>query len=315
MEDFGFFNTDELVCELYQPKEKKQIPVVQYSPKIDDSHWFIKATPDISKLAAEASKGADPKERKKARKTKDNEDEDTKNERKDAKIVMRTYVFRIDHYYYKGMYKQALQDIDVVMAYVNSFGDSSSRSSLLDVQLRCHYQLADYQMTIEKIAAVEAISCGSDGIYKDSSVLHILAQCYHRSGRYQLAVPEYHRAISFNSVVWEWWMDLALAYLSVDPQPIAGDITGFEVGDQTAAVQKKNLDAKCRWSDRLKQALEHITKILETLDRTIIDIDATIASNTPTCCPFETLWIVQYKDQYTDEQDDDQLEEEDPYAM
>ncbi|EFA85894.1 hypothetical protein PPL_01126 [Heterostelium album PN500] len=263
MEEFGF-NTDDLVCELYQPKQKKPIPIVDYSPKIDSSLWFLNCDPSVIKLD------------------------------------------------------------DLVVVNNNNNNDNDTTQPRPSTAL-------------EPPAIV----------FKDSNIIYLLAQCYHRLGQFQEAIEQYHRAITYNQVVWEWWFNLAHCYLGrsmVDRSSIVKN-TNMESYNITTAstttgiksilcgkrsitialfhlmnsiIQKKSLDTKAGWQQPLVKVHESISQIYQSLiDYDIKDLLDQFNNNTnnteQTMNDFELKWFIQYKDKENDETE--QLEEENPYNL
>ncbi|GAM21200.1 hypothetical protein SAMD00019534_043750 [Acytostelium subglobosum LB1] len=371
MEEFGF-NTDDLIFELNEPKQKKGIPKVDnYSPKIDSSLWFIDCDPTSIPIEhlIDDDKPKTKKERNKHRKMKDdnNEDDESKNERKEMKKIMRMLTYRIDHYYLNKKYELCLLDSVQLLKFVKALaGDNSQRMAVIEVEIRCLFKLARYQDTVHKMAEFERLATQpshpvptnipkdavpvAPSIFRDSSMIYILAQCHHHLAAYDEAIVQYQRAIGLNSAVWEWWLNLAQCYLNQPllQRPMLASTTVYpSVGQDvightpqwrllcakrslsialyyllSSIQQKRSLPPSiltkgeqpkdAGWDSPLKRIHERLSSIHTTL----IDLDANqliALVDGHSFSEFETRWFVEYRERIAE--DEEAIEEENPYAL
>ncbi|EGC30689.1 hypothetical protein DICPUDRAFT_41082 [Dictyostelium purpureum] len=192
-DEFGLSNISLIEDEV---KEKVNvIPIVDYTPKIDEKLWFMN----------------------KGQKIDNNNNNNNNKKKKNDKIKknsIKNCQFRIDHYYYNKKYIECIEELNFLKTLVKLKKKQDYNDDIIDVEIRCNFKLNNYDNVISLIKNVET-TLASKNIpqFKDQNLLHLLAQSYHFKELFNESIKEYHRLLTVNRRIWEWWFNISLAYL------------------------------------------------------------------------------------------------------
>ncbi|KAN0027638.1 hypothetical protein ACTFIU_010609 [Dictyostelium citrinum] len=191
-EDFGLSNIG-LIDDIRVKVNK--IPTVDYTPKFDSRLWFMN--------------------------NKDNKDSlnnlNKKQQEKNRKDGIKNSQFKIDYLYSRGQYKECINELNHLKTLVKLKKKQDYNDDIIDTEIRCNFKLNNFDKVIELIGNVERTLQQKNGLtyqFKDTNLIFILAQSLHLKKRYDQSRIQYHRCISLNRRIWEWWLNLSLTYLN-----------------------------------------------------------------------------------------------------
>ncbi|EGG15224.1 hypothetical protein DFA_10054 [Cavenderia fasciculata] len=345
MEDDDAFGNIE--CEEYEPKGKKSIPKVDYTPKIDDHLWFLDC---IDKEEMERILKKDLKELK----VKENVD------RKRLKVMLKSIYYKIDYLYLNQDYEKCLECCQQIRNFNRVLQDKTSKLLVPDLEIRCSYRLGHYQSAIDKIIKFEESTLSNinrAAAQKYMDILILYPQSLHHLLRFNESIVQYQKCIVISNFVWEWWFNMALAYIGLpieainknnykslidgDTMKITNQLQSLldqsfsmnnNISDnhlfcahyslkstlyfiQQSINVKKRLDAKLNYAKPLQSILVIIQHLLDQCNIDHIDIHSTTLT-TSTTIPFNDFEIkhfVEFKEML--QPDDDDEEEINPYDL
>ncbi|KAN0039490.1 hypothetical protein ACTA71_007279 [Dictyostelium dimigraforme] len=191
-EDFGLSNIG-LIDDIRVKVNK--IPTVEYIPKFDSKLWFMN--------------------------NKENKDNinnlNKKQQEKNRKDGIKNSQFKIDYLYSRGQYKECINELNHLKTLVKLKKKQDYNDDIIDTEIRCNFKLDNFDKVIQLIGNVEKTlqqKNGSTYQFKDTNLIFILAQSLHLKKQYDQSRIQYHRCISLNRRIWEWWLNLSLTYLN-----------------------------------------------------------------------------------------------------
>ncbi|KAK5582086.1 hypothetical protein RB653_003669 [Dictyostelium firmibasis] len=190
-EDFGLSNIG-LIDDIRIKVNK--IPTVEYTPKFDSKLWFMNN-----------------------KENKDNNNLNKKQQEKNRKDGIKNSQFKIDYLYSRGQYKECINELNHLKTLVKLKKKQDYNDDIIDTEIRCNFKLNNFDKVIELIANVEKTLQLKNGLtyqFKDTNLIFILAQSLHLKKQYEQSRIQYHKCISLNRRIWEWWLNLSLTYLN-----------------------------------------------------------------------------------------------------
>ncbi|KAF2069570.1 hypothetical protein CYY_009111 [Polysphondylium violaceum] len=256
-DDFGIGNIGLIEDDV--KVKTNPIPVIEYTPKIRDTHWFLQDS---------------YKEIKKEKDTANKRAEQPNVVDREKKVSIKTAQYKIDHLYAEGKYRECLEELEYLKTLIRLKKKQDYAESLVDVEIRCYFKLQDYQQSIKLIKNVEntVTVVKQNPLFRDTNLLYILAQCYHNLNLYNESKIEYQRCLSINNRLWEWWMNLSLVYLSKPLSTLSKEtmkeyIKTLTVEDQSTTTTTTNSDSNNSIVDISKFISNETLKELNILNR------------------------------------------------